>query len=396
MDRYNADQLIKDMKSFLSGVDLHRLRIAGPAFTECFRELLSEDLSPSGTINLSTQLLEAIWEQLNVGSWREVPMEFRELYSYASLMLAAGHLQNRGKDGDDYENRAILALDKGLILGAPVGDTAVENRLAHYADILHGHRNVRPDSAFKSVGEQEIDTASMTSLVSDYPAIEEMAMPSVSEVLRRIEASCPLKISELLDGWPALRTWSVRHFLQTMGQRTVPVEVGSRYTDDEWGQKLMTVETFVRDHLGANGYLAQYGLLEQVPALKREIIIPDYCYALNDADPEINFWFGGRTVSPLHQDDRQNIFCQIFGTKLIILFSPDQNGNLYPYDSPLLHNTSQVDLENLDPSKYPKFLDAKGHRVVLGPGDALLIPKSWWHFVKSLTPSSCSLSFWFG
>ena len=33
------------------------------------------------------------------------------------------------------------------------------------------------------------------------------------------------------------------------GPRTVPVEVGSRYTDEDWSQKLMTVSEFIDNYV---------------------------------------------------------------------------------------------------------------------------------------------------
>jgi lysine-specific demethylase 8 len=32
------------------------------------------------------------------------------------------------------------------------------------------------------------------------------------------------------------------------GDRTVPIELGSRYSDDDWTQKLMTIADFVRQY----------------------------------------------------------------------------------------------------------------------------------------------------
>ena len=59
------------------------------------------------------------------------------------------------------------------------------------------------------------------------------------------------------------------------GYRTVPVELGRRYTDDSWTQSLMTIRHFVDRYLDdddsvgggarAVGYLAQHELFEQVP-----------------------------------------------------------------------------------------------------------------------------------
>lgn len=42
---------------------------------------------------------------------------------------------------------------------------------------------------------------------------------------------------------------SLEYIREVAGCRTVPVEVGSRYTDEEWSQRLMTVEDFISKHI---------------------------------------------------------------------------------------------------------------------------------------------------
>lgn len=73
-----------------------------------------------------------------------------------------------------------------------------------------------------------------------------------------------------MDHWPAVTRWDIDYIRKVAGFRTVPVEVGSKYTDEDWGQKLMTIHEFIsnfiknQDDTGPVGYLAQHGLFDQV------------------------------------------------------------------------------------------------------------------------------------
>ena len=204
--------------------------------------------------------------------------------------------------------------------------------------------------------------------------------------------------------------WNMAYFSNVMGFRTVPIEIGKRYTDDSWTQTLMTVNDFIKTYIEnisppSVGYLAQHELFSQIPELLEDFDIPFYCYSGNNSDHEndddisINMWFGpGGTVSPLHTDPRHNCLCQVFGKKYVKLYPSNQTAFVYPYDSnDLLSNTSRINLEqNFEDivKEFPNFSDAKGYECVLNPGDILYIPPKCWHFVKSLS-NSCSLSFWF-
>ena len=43
--------------------------------------------------------------------------------------------------------------------------------------------------------------------------------------------------------------FSLDYLKQIAGPRTVPVELGSRYTDKNWTQKLMTLSEFITNHI---------------------------------------------------------------------------------------------------------------------------------------------------
>lgn len=127
-----------------------------------------------------------------------------------------------------------------------------------------------------------------------------------------------------------------------------------------------------------------------------DVEIPEYCYVGSSHHVEINAWFGpAGTISPTHYDAKHNILTQVFGSKVIRLFRPQDWELLYPYGGEILFNTSQIDVEDPElPKKFPAAVGAKYTDVLLEPGMALYIPPKWAHYVKSLAPSF-SISFWF-
>lgn len=60
----------------------------------------------------------------------------------------------------------------------------------------------------------------------------------------------PVIIRGFVSSWPALadpaRRWSDLDYLRkTAGFRTVPVEIGEKYTERQWSQTLMTLDDFI-------------------------------------------------------------------------------------------------------------------------------------------------------
>nr|XP_020465901.1 lysine-specific demethylase 8 isoform X2 [Monopterus albus] len=365
------------------------------------RQLYSNATSNSCMLNAQI-ILDISWEKLNTGTWRHVDKEWRRVYSYGCLFKVAALCHE--DPSRDKILQAVRTCDMGLIMGAAIMD----NILQAVVRILQAEvrKSSKEDETAACAEVKRIKTESPCVLV----VREELAVPRIkcpslqSFNINYLLPLRPVILEGIIDHWPALNEhpWSIEYLRHVAGCRTVPVEVGSRYTDEEWSQTLTTVNEFIDQYVlnksGVKGlgYLAQHQLFDQIPELKEDIRLPDYC-CLGEGEEDnitVNAWFGpGGTVSPLHQDPQQNFLAQVVGRKYIRLYSPKDTDKLYPHQSQLLHNTSQVEVENPDTEKFPEFVKVQYLECVLQPGDVLFIPAQHWHYVRSLE-LSFSVSFW--
>ncbi|KAK8173071.1 hypothetical protein BKA80DRAFT_215587, partial [Phyllosticta citrichinensis] len=281
----------------------------------------------------------------------------------------------------------------------------------------------------------------------------------------------PLILTNALSHWPAIaspsRRWSNPRYLlrRTLGgRRLVPVEIGRSYTDEGWGQRIMSVREFVRRYMFCDddeerkergnagerkeggkqqkGYLAQHDLVSQIPCLRADIGVPDYCYTVAPVPspsspppkphppsshsspshshtpppfPLLHAWLGpARTISPLHTDPYHNLLAQVVGAKYVRLYAPSAavKARGVGDDGVDLGNTGVVDRSENEQregggdrglredakraafeAQHPGFLSLPCFDGVLGAGEMLYVPRGWWHYVESLA-ASFSVSFW--
>ncbi|KAI0229225.1 Lysine-specific demethylase 8 [Massospora cicadina] len=292
---------------------------------------------------------------------------------------------------------ALRYLDLAIIVSGPPAPFAgwVFRLIGAVQPNLPPIDDVSPQPRVEAPGLQVGQIAALHAKLLLDPVLR-LAAPSIEEFLTRC--------------WPAFtcRPWADIGFLKShLGPyRTIPVEVGRQYTDDDWSQVLMTVEAFFRNHLGASGsvqpgrkvgYLAQHDIFRQFPQLRADVYVPDYCYAISTDGahktdmaapaPEVmrHGWLGpGKTRTPLHADPYHNLFAQVVGAKTFLLFPPDQAANLYLHPKEgLLSNTSTLELFvdrlnfGVDALRFKKFNEALAHATLvhLEPGDLLYIPR---------------------
>ncbi|XP_070157745.1 bifunctional peptidase and arginyl-hydroxylase JMJD5-like isoform X1 [Polyergus mexicanus] len=401
--------LTKELEHIPVEIKLHLIPIINVLCTS------DKQLASEAWINNSITRVEACldrtWEVLNSGYWKDVPIGYRYCYSLCvtlkAVLLEIQYKINVESFSDKEEKKKTIIrkiinqIDKGILLGAPL--PSVPNLLTTIATKLNSY--CAEDSSIINLEEISI-THKEIDLISNYPD-RYFERPSMQTFYNKIFVpKLPAILTDCMNHWKALTLWKNPNYLNKIaGSRTVPIEIGSSYTEEDWTQHLVNFSEFLQKHVITNnseiGYLAQHQLFEQIPELKEDFEVPEYCCFSDNEDKDmessevdINAWFGpAGTVSPLHFDPKNNLLAQIFGYKRVILYSPTETDNLYPYDTKLLNNTAQVDPVRPDYDKWPNFRKADGMTFHLKPGEMLYIPSKWWHHVTALTPSF-SISFW--
>ncbi|KAL8944867.1 MAG: hypothetical protein Q9216_000157 [Gyalolechia sp. 2 TL-2023] len=397
-------------------------------------------------------LIALAHSKLHTFPYDSVPVCWRRLYTDASIVKAVALIEKllecspieekrRLGDGnapshdevskDGRVDEVVKVLDMAAIMAGAAGRAeTIEQLLSAFQSHLdeagpprRKRRKLEREQGFFPVANIMVPSIK-------YPVQSSIA-PSMQAFDTHLKTAQPLCIKGALTHWPAMheRPWSSPEYLLEMtfgGRRLIPVEIGRSYVDAQWGQSIITFKDFMENYMMSEapdtstlGYLAQHDLFSQIPSLRNDIAIPDYCYTIPPAleaagsartrkppppqleEPLLNAWFGpAGTVSPLHTDPYHNILCQVVGKKYIRLYSPEQTDKLYPKGIEEggvdMSNTSEVDAEaaaevlNAD---FPLFLQAEYVETILSEGECLYIPVGWWHYVRSLSVSF-SVSFW--
>lgn len=132
-----------------------------------------------------------------------------------------------------------------------------------------------------------------------------------------------------------------------------------------------------------------------IPKFSQENVLP----LLSHIDAIESIWIGNKSRVAAHYDVPENIACVTSGKRRFTLFPPEQINNLYTgrYDfTPAGQPISLVDFNNPDFEQHPKFKEAIKHGLVadLEPGDAIYIPRLWWHQVEGLGDINTLINYW--
>ncbi len=244
--------------------------------------------------------------------------------------------------------------------------------------------------------------------------IETKTIAGASDFQAIMDAEQPVILTGLFDRWPALaaaRDGRILPYLKGF-DRGAPVPVmeappssGGRFVyssdlrDFNFTKRQRPMAEAL-DAIEAND--ADDASFVAVQMLPLSSHMPEFVRAnpLPLLPPQImpRLWVGGRVKTQTHNDRDHNIACVVAGRRRFILFPPDQVHNLYvgPLDNP--PPLSLADPEAPDFERFPRFREAMAAARVayLGPGEALFMPKYWWHHVTSLEACNVMVNYWWG
>ena len=165
-------------------------------------------------------------------------------------------------------------------------------------------------------------------------------------------------------------------------------------------------------------YLAQCPLSTLPDSMQADLPTPEIVSKAGKGDIyDSSLWLGRPpTYTPLHRDPNPNFFLQLAGAKVIRLFPPQVGDAMFGAAQEILQNKDGSaafrgeemmrgkerelfhHLVWATDEKWKGTVEKYGQEATIGMGEALFIPKGWWHSVKSVESIrgvNCSCNFWF-
>jgi hypothetical protein len=248
------------------------------------------------------------------------------------------------------------------------------------------------------------------------PPVDTVAASTTAGIAALLDHGEPVIIKGVIDSWPALAAAcqspaALNAYLRGLDRGApVPVMEAPASSGGRFGyardlreftftkRQRPLGETLERIERGAGQPNAPFVAIQMLPLAQLPGFVEHNPMPMVPTGTEPLLWLGSAVKTQIHNDRDHNLACVLAGHRRFVLFPPEQLANLYigpPENPPPL---SLFDPEAPDFDRFPKFrmaLDAA--RVAhLAAGDALLMPKYWWHHVTSRDPFNAMVNYWWG
>ena len=158
-------------------------------------------------------------------------------------------------------------------------------------------------------------------------------------------------------------------------------------------------------------YIAQASLTDLPMAMRADLPTPELVLKTGKGDVyDSSIWLGqAPTYTPLHRDPNPNLFVQLAGRKVVRLYEPRAGNAVFSKVQEAIGGSASATMrgeemmqgqekELLEKEVWSDGEDTMGGawQAELETGDALFIPKGWWHSVKGLGEEiNGSVNWWF-
>ena len=254
------------------------------------------------------------------------------------------------------------------------------------------------------------------------PTLRELAAQDITEpstFLREVAEPCrPVVIRGLVRSWPIVlaAARSPAHFKDYLSRfdtgAQAEVFVGESniagkyyYSDDLSGFNFSRARMSFGGALdkmvataGREGQRSMY-----MGSLPTERYLPGFAKEnslsiLND-DVEPRIWLGHASKVSAHYDTMDNIACVVAGARRFTLYAPETIDRLYigPIDHTMAGQpVSLAASAPPDDERFPRFREVRDQALVveLRAGDAIYVPKLWWHQVEASSPLNALVNYW--
>jgi hypothetical protein len=226
-------------------------------------------------------------------------------------------------------------------------------------------------------------------------------------VLRGIALDWPLVVAARQDAHKAMSLLEAgANARLTNVLRADPAEEGRFH----YGKDLQSFN-FIRGEGNVAGILA--GLREQENSYRpfaiaaQGLIAERYFseFALTHPMPwvpaaaEPRLWIGNAAKVATHNDPTENVAVVAAGRRRFILFPPSAEPDLYMgphHPTPAGARISMVHVTAPDLNRFPRFASALevAQEAELSPGDAIFIPRDWFHHVEAIERFNVLVNYW--
>jgi Cupin-like domain len=119
------------------------------------------------------------------------------------------------------------------------------------------------------------------------------------------------------------------------------------------------------------------------------------------ASAEPRLWVGNAAKIATHNDPIDNVAVVAAGRRRFTLFPPEAEADLYmgpDHPTPAGTPVSMVHVTAPDFDRFPRYRAAleRAQEAELGPGDAVFIPRNWFHHVEALERFNVLVNYWWG